>query len=238
MTSILITGGSGMLGKSLKKYFPNAKFLNGKRDLDLNKLSKVKLLNKRFDIIIHSAALTDLAYCDNNPEEAYNVHVNCVNFFQSISEKFIYISTNHNTSERIYYKTKRLGEEKTLSRKQDLVIRTNIFGNGGLLKWANENLSKNIKINGYSNVMFNPISVDQLSYFIHENLSNYNGILNTGSSAIISKYDFLQIFALIRNINLKLISPVETKGDLDLTIPLENQFSQFNLIEGILNLDI
>ena len=35
---ILVTGGNGMLGKSLKKYFPKATYLNGKKDFRSKKV--------------------------------------------------------------------------------------------------------------------------------------------------------------------------------------------------------
>jgi GDP-L-fucose synthase len=55
--NILVTGGSGMVGKSLKKILPNATYISSK-DCDLtNELSVSKLLtNNKYDVVIHLAA--------------------------------------------------------------------------------------------------------------------------------------------------------------------------------------
>ena len=57
MSKILVTGGSGMVGKSLKKILPNATYLSSK-DCDLtNEESVIYLMtNNNFDIVIHLAA--------------------------------------------------------------------------------------------------------------------------------------------------------------------------------------
>ena len=54
---IIITGGSGMVGQSLKKIMPNAIYLNSK-DFDLTKQSQVKLMFETLkpDAVIHLAA--------------------------------------------------------------------------------------------------------------------------------------------------------------------------------------
>ena len=229
---MLITGGNGMLGKSLKLFLSNVKYLNGKSDLDLSNLSEIYKLDY-YDTIIHCAAYTDLNYCDNNPEQSYNLHAESVKILQSKCNKLIYISTNPTDSQRIYYKSKQLGEKYTLNRDNDLVVRTNIYGNGGLAKWALDNLNQGNKINGYSNVIFNPVSTLQLADFLTNHSQNCNGIVNVGSSSTITKYDFVKILALKYGIDPSLISPLEIKGDLDLRIPLTNQYFVYNLLDGI-----
>jgi GDP-L-fucose synthase len=57
MKKILVTGGSGMVGKSLKKLLPNATYLSSK-DCDLtNENAVISLMtNTKFDVVIHLAA--------------------------------------------------------------------------------------------------------------------------------------------------------------------------------------
>jgi len=57
MSKILVTGGSGMVGKSLKKLLPNATYLSSK-ECDLKNEEEVKSLmnNNEFDAVIHLAA--------------------------------------------------------------------------------------------------------------------------------------------------------------------------------------
>ena len=57
MGKILVTGGSGMVGKSLKKFLPNATYLSSK-ECDLKNEEEVKSLmnNNEFDVVIQLAA--------------------------------------------------------------------------------------------------------------------------------------------------------------------------------------
>ena len=57
MSKILITGGSGLLGKHLQEVLPTATFISSK-DYDLTSEKEVKqmYLDTKPDIVIHSAA--------------------------------------------------------------------------------------------------------------------------------------------------------------------------------------
>jgi GDP-L-fucose synthase len=78
--NVLITGGSGMVGKSLKKYLPNATYLSSK-DCNLTNESEVTSLMSRnkFDVVIHLAAKVG-GIIDNidNPETYFieNIQMN------------------------------------------------------------------------------------------------------------------------------------------------------------------
>jgi dTDP-4-dehydrorhamnose reductase len=231
----IVTGGSGMLGTELKNHLPDASFWEGRKFIDLSypEIQDVLYLIKPVDTIIHCAAYTDLNFCDRYPIQSNYLHNESVQWLQNKCKKLIYISTNPTNSKRVYYKTKQQGELTTLKRKGDLVIRTNIYGDGGLAKWAINNLKSQQKINGYSNVIFNPVSVKQLSSFLKFESYKFSGIVNIGSSSIVSKYDFIKILALKYNFDLDLISPFVIKGDTNLTVPLEKQRFVCNLMDGI-----
>ena len=96
MSKILITGGNGMLGSELKKHFKEATALEGKAKLDLTnfKLLENYLKEKSFDIIIHTAAYTNLKYNEDNPLKAKNLHCNVVDIFNKYSKKLIFISAH------------------------------------------------------------------------------------------------------------------------------------------------
>lgn len=238
MSSVLITGGSGMLGSCLKKYFPDADFLNGRRELDLSypEIWDVLHLIKPYDVIIHTAAYTDLSVCEKNKYQAYFLHAEVVKLLQKKCRKLIYISAQGKAHDKVYYLSKILGEDYTLERENDLVIRTNIYGNQGLARWCHCELTRNKTINGFSNVLFNPLSVDQLSKFIKETAFDLKGIIHTGSASIISKYDFLKILALRFNLNHDLIKSKQSKAALDVTVDKCNSFYEFNLIDGLFQL--
>ena len=77
MTKILVTGGSGLVGKYLKKYLPNAIYLSSK-DFDLTTEEGVKLMYLRHkpDIVIHLAAkVGGIMDNINKPAEYYTQNV-------------------------------------------------------------------------------------------------------------------------------------------------------------------
>lgn len=238
MLKILVTGGTGMLGKELKTYLPNADYLNGVNDIDLSTPECINYISSMpyYDIIIHTAAFTNIKYNESNPKEAYYLHADVVNILQQKCNKLIYISAQGKDYDLIYFQSKLKGENLVSQRPTDLVVRTNIYGNGGLVKWAINELNQNRPINGYTDVLFNPLSTKQLSEFL---LTCYSieGIINTGTKSIISKYDFLKVLALKNNLDHRLIFPTEINQYQDLTVDLNNQYKEFNLIEGILNYD-
>lgn len=71
---ILVTGGSGMVGKSLKKLIPNATYISSK-DYDLTKEDVVisLLTSNKFDVVIHLAAKVGGIIDNINKPEDYLV---------------------------------------------------------------------------------------------------------------------------------------------------------------------
>ncbi len=97
---VLITGGTGKLGKELIKKFPES--LHPSRYMmDItNEESIIKFINNnKISIIIHAAAMTDVKKCQISPKEAWHVNVQgtqnlvktCLKLIPNVS--FFYIST-------------------------------------------------------------------------------------------------------------------------------------------------
>lgn len=143
---ILITGGSGKLGKSLIKAFPNS-LIPKRTEFDITKkeiVSKYMKKNKP-DVIIHAAALVDVRLCENDKKMAWKTNVigtkNIIDAIKNFYPKtfFVYLSTacvfsgeeGNYTEESIpnpknfYALTKLLGEIETKSLTKYLIIRTN-----------------------------------------------------------------------------------------------------------------
>jgi dTDP-4-dehydrorhamnose reductase len=237
MLKILITGGNGMLGSELKTTIPEATYLMGRKDLDLSDLYLVdNTLPYDYDIIIHTAAYTNIQHSEESPEKAYNLHAEVVPLLQSRCKKLIYISAQGKNYNQVYFKSKLKGEKYVLNREQDLVVRTNIYGDGGLVKWALNELNNGNNINGYDNVLFNPVSTSQLSKFLSKEALKMEGVVNVGTKSILSKYDFLKVLALKNNLNPSLITPKSSTGIEDLTVTLESQTFICTFIDGILEL--
>jgi len=73
---VLITGGTGRLGKELVKVFPESLHPT-RQELGVEMKSQVDnyISEKEPDIIIHTAAVTSVPYCEENRKEAYETNV-------------------------------------------------------------------------------------------------------------------------------------------------------------------
>lgn len=144
--SVLITGGSGILGAELKKVFPNV-IAPTHEELDIcGKNSVFDFFKKEdIDLVIHAAAVTKIRLCEENRNLAMDVNVNGTrNLVDTIiklkkNTRFIYISTacvfdGHSGMykessipypENFYALTKLLGEYEVKKMNNYLIVRTN-----------------------------------------------------------------------------------------------------------------
>ena len=180
--------------------------------------------------VIHCAALTNLDYCENNSQEAL---LNNAKMPQIIAEaakevgaKFVYISTdsvfdgitgNYNENDttnplNVYANSKLQGEEMVRDISADnLIVRVNIYGwnaqeKQSLGEWMLWQLEKNIEFNGFQDVIFNPLLVNDLSDIIIKMMEkSLFGVFNLGSSNSCSKYEFGQKIAKIFGLSQKLV---------------------------------
>jgi len=223
-----------MLGKALAEFYPDADFLSGRSEVDLTDFESVNkfLYGKRYNTIIHCAAYTDLNYCELEPLKAFRLHATVVRMLQDHCDKLIYISTNPTDSLKYYYLSKQSGEDITLQRSDDLVVRTNIYGLGGLFEWAVNSLKSGCDFFGYDDVMFNPVSVYQLSEFLFNNSKDCFGVVNVCSDSTISKYQFILDVAKKLNLDSSNLKASQKNNDLDLTVPIQNSFT-YSYLEGL-----
>ncbi len=143
---ILITGGSGKLGRHLVEVFDNA-LVPVHNELDItNKDAVFDYIGKhKLEKIIHAAAIANVKECETDRKKAWEVNVNgtenlveaCLKFNPDVY--FIYISTacvfdgkggNYSENdvpypENFYSLTKLLGEFVARKLKNHLIIRTN-----------------------------------------------------------------------------------------------------------------
>jgi len=143
---MLITGGSGSLGKELKIKNPDALIPNHET-LDITNKNKISEFIKKndVDVIIHTAALTKVRECEEEKELAWRTNVdgtkNLIDVVLELNKKirFIYISTacvfdghvgNYNENsipypENFYALTKTIAEREISKISNHLIIRTN-----------------------------------------------------------------------------------------------------------------
>jgi dTDP-4-dehydrorhamnose reductase len=252
---ILITGASGMLGKALifenkANYSLYGTYLSTNLDIKEVTLLRIDICDKNSfseviskivpDIIIHTAALTNVDLCEKKKEVAYKVNVvgteNVVESAKKVNAKLIYISTdfvfdgkNGNYTEEdppnpinYYGITKLKGEEISLTYKNSLIIRTSIFGLNHLgskpgIEGIIEDVKRGKKIYAPVDSFYSPISVISLAkiiYYLIEN--NASGVYHIGSRERISRFDFFdilfKIYGLPHNQLLKISFKEYQKG--------------------------
>lgn len=192
----------------------------------------------KFDFIINCIANVNLVYCENNLFEANFINAD---FISNIAEMcqgthFIQISTDSvfdgiksNYSETDIpnplnnYSRSKLKAEEFVSEKfiSYTIIRTNIYGlhinktASSLVEWALNEWEKNLSIDGFNDVFFNPVSVHQLSQAIEKIIRlKYIGFINVCSLDKISKFQFLK--RLLKKINI------------NSTLLRESSYSEYN----------
>jgi len=188
------------------------------------------------DVLINCVVDSRLDFLEQHPDNAYSVNSDgAKNIALSASMyglKLIHISTDSVFDGKkelyteddipnpinVYAKSKYLAENYVSEFcKNSVIIRTNFYGNNihgkSLFNWIYNMLKENKTINGFTDVIFSPLEISNLSEFLVELTStNYNGILNLSSDIPISKYDFAKKIANGLNFNEKLIhkSTLET----------------------------
>jgi dTDP-4-dehydrorhamnose reductase len=97
---MLITGGTGNLGRELVKIFPTSLHpTHSEFDITDEKHVSEHISKVRPDKLIHSAALTDIRQCDNDKKKAYVTNVQATRNLVKATAKyspsclFVYIST-------------------------------------------------------------------------------------------------------------------------------------------------
>jgi len=235
IVKVLITGASGMLGKALIFENKSSDMLYG---VYLNsKVPKVNVKGISFlrcdisdgddfykavsgivpDVIIHTAALTNVDLCEKEKELAYKINVvgtqNVVKFAKKVKAKLIYISTDFVFDGKIgnydeddfpnpinYYGfTKLKGEEISLVYESSLVIRTSIFGLNPLgskpgIEGIVENVKRGKKIYAPVDSFYSPISVNSLARIIYYLIEkDASGIYHIGSRERISRFEFFDL---------------------------------------------
>ena len=225
---LLIIGGSGNLGKALKKnsffkksYFPTKKKLNL-----LNKFQIDKFLTKnKINIIINTAALARMKDCEKNKSLANKINViGCKNLVSLISYKYkdiklIHISTdgvypsikgNYKETSKLkpynYYGKTKLKAEYIVKRlKNHLIIRTRFF-NKNKIKFntaAADSFSSAIEVTKLVNI---------IKILIKKNIS---GVLNVGGKKI---SDYLLYKKYKKNIKKCKRSEIQNKMNFRISI--------------------
>ncbi|NQY73971.1 MAG: SDR family oxidoreductase [Candidatus Margulisbacteria bacterium] len=219
---IIITGASGLLGSHLYTFFSSQHSVIGtfhsqekKALLPLNlcNLSDTQafISTHKPDVIIHTAALTNVDQCNTDLDLAYQLNVQTVKHLtlalQSYpSTRLIQISTDQ-VYNKAYSKeedtfpingygiTKLLGEYIALQHPNTVVLRTNFYGWGqnkpSFSDWIIKTVTSRQPITLFDDVFFSPLYLSQLSHILDLTIStSLSGVYNAGSQDRVSKKEF------------------------------------------------
>ena len=195
------------------------------------------------DGIIHCAAMTDVDYCEGHPEEASLIntwisgvlareafrrrtpmlHVSTDAVFDGLRDgDCLYSEEDDPHPLNVYGQTKLAGERQVAEAHPDAIIaRVNFYGwswqgSRSLAEWFYNNLSKGVKVRGFTNLTFCPLLVNQMVEILLRMMAlNLSGVYHVVSSECISKYAFGMKLARRFGFDEDLISPHSFQmGDL------------------------
>jgi len=241
---ILITGAFGQLGNSLKNFLSindevfrtGLNIPTGGKGLQLNIVDKIMLKDIISsispDVIINLAALTNVDFCESNPEIAKEVNTNGVqNLVDVFSGKIIHLSTDYvfdglkgpyKEEDQInpisvYGKTKYDAEKIVLDKNNNLVLRANVlynmFGNNkaSFLNWVVNNLKNKNSIQVVNDQFNNPTWTEYIAEILVNCLNkDMSGLYHWGDQDYLSRYDFAIKIAESYNLKSDLIKQIST----------------------------
>lgn len=248
---LLITGVSGMLGHRLAieatqndyevfgTYLSHPVKIKNCQTLPLEITSSPEVENAlkkiRPDIVIHTAALTNVDYCEENPEEAFKINAQgskiLCQFCLEKGIKVVYISTDFVfDGERglyseedlpnplsVYARSKLEGEKEVEKLPDFLIFRATIYGwhlddQKSIPEWVIANLSQNKPIKAFTDRIITPIYTGFLSSVTLKCLEkNLKGVFHIGSRESLTIYNFALKTAEVFSLNKNLI----TKGKMN-----------------------
>lgn len=232
---IVILGASGLLGSTLmpklKSKYSKVYSVGRSHENDficnaVNYPALEKILNEiNPDIIINLAALTDVDFCEINPNDAYGINTKIVeNIALWINQSFdkchlIQISTDqvydspelskeNDISLKNYYAFSKYAGDLAACNVPSTTLRTNFFGKSkcstkiSFTDWLFNSFNSEDEFYLFNDIFFCPISIETLCDVIEKVIIlRPEGIFNLGSNDGLSKSEFAIIFA--SELNLK-----------------------------------
>jgi len=231
LTSLIIFGGSGQLGKSLSSVFPEAipySHSSDNRTADVTNLKELREIfeSERPEIVINASAFTNVDACESEKERAFAANsmgvMNIASLCREYSSKFIHFSTDYVFSGNkgqysedsvpdpinYYGFSKSIGDAYALSLPSTLVIRTSgVYGYGkNFPRFVYDNLNAGKTVNVIEEY-YSPITSELLARsvkYLIEHDKNISGILNIAGERI-SRFDLAKTIATTFNFNSDLI---------------------------------
>lgn len=246
----LVTGATGLLGANLvREWLPRWSITGVARKKQLVHPNVTSVMadvggpavpeiveSARPDVVVHTAAWTDLDGCERDPAEARRLHVEASRSVaaaaQRVGARLVYISTDSMFSgpgrhgedspvdaQSVYTRTKLEGEHISIAECPDtLVIRTAIVGwnaqpKTSLVEWLLRELRAGRSVPGFGDVFFTPILCNDLARAIERLVElDVTGVLNVAGAECISKYDFAVTVARVFGLPTELVQRGSIEG--------------------------
>jgi len=219
MPSVLVTGHRGLLGSTLVRVLREAGSVVHTFDGDLTDERVFRAFVDRMDaldIIVHTAAATDVKRCEQEQEWCTRINVDGTRIVRdaavSRQAKLIFISTvsvfsgevgNYSEGDEPdprnhYNTTKFLGEKIVLEYEHGLVLRLNLIGihpdgsrGKNFMEWLVDSVRGNKDMKLFTDIRINPLSNVTLAEQIRDLILQWptNRILHLGSRTVLSKAD-------------------------------------------------
>lgn len=184
------------------------------------------------ELVVHSAAATDVDWCESNPEQAWQVNVRGAELVaeaaRQASSRLIHVSTDavfDGTGDAYgegdvpapineYARTKLEAERRVLKVAQESVVaRTNLFGlhpqrPSGLVHWLLRNVAAGSVIGGFTDVRFNPLYVPDLASLLLDIAdTDAGGVLHVAAGSSMTKFEFARRVAEAFGYDPELVEP-------------------------------
>ena len=211
------------------------------------------------EIVVHTAGLTSVDACEQEPERARTAHVeltrNVCRASAAINATLVHVSTDHLYAGtrslytetdppdpiNVYGRTKLEAEHVVAEERPDaLVLRTNFFGWGHRYRqsfsdWIYYSLAAGKPLTMFDDVFITPIIADKLATFAHRLIdAGASGTYNVVGDERISKYDFgvrlAEAFSLPKSLILRgKIAPSQLTAKRPPDMSLDNGKAQSRL---------
>jgi dTDP-4-dehydrorhamnose reductase len=220
MKPILISGARGLLGANLRMDYAKLGLpVSGidRSTCDLTDAAETARVVREIEpgCIIHTAALTQVDWCESHPEETWRSNVEAsrtlAQIARQIGARMVYISTDSvfdgtrgyysETDEprplNVYARSKLAGERAVLAELPDaLIVRTVIYGwnlqpKHSLAEWILSRLESGSEVQGFDDAVFSPILVNDLGSLLLELVERRaSGVCHVAASEACTKFEF------------------------------------------------
>lgn len=230
---ILVTGAKGQLGQDVVKLLEEQTcevFGFGREELNITDEKQVneKVLSIQPDVIIHTAAYTQVDQAESDEEAAFKVNAEGTKYLaqaaEAVGAKFCYVSTDYvfdgtknapykaddqTNPQTVYGKSKLVGEQYTQEYcSKYYIVRTSwvfgIYGNNFVKTMLRLVESKN-EIGVVNDQVGSPTyTADLANFIINLVKSNKYGIYHASNSGVCSWYDFAQEIFKLAQLDIKM----------------------------------